>query len=343
MNASIELLAAPVIALAAVLVVALLVAAGLVSSGRLRRRGGGPGSPPTAPPAVADRIPPARAEGGLADRIRGLFRAGPATDQTWRDLEETLVRADVGPGASAEIVRRVRASYEPPADPAEVVSEAVAQTFRSDPPWRPPSGSPGIVMVVGVNGTGKTTTIGKLAHVLRRDGLSVSVANSDTFRAAAGEQLETWAGRAGAHLVAQARGADPGAVAFDAVKAAGARGSDVLIVDTAGRLHTRQPLMAELSKVRRVLEKAAGRAPDEVLLVLDATTGQNGIAQARAFTDAVGVTGIVLTKFDGSARGGIVLSVRDELGVPVKLLGTGEGPFDLIPFDPQQFAHRLVG
>jgi fused signal recognition particle receptor len=169
----------------------------------------------------------------------------------------------------------------------------------------------------------------------------VSLAASDTFRAAAGEQLETWASRAGAHLVAQSRGADPGAVAFDAFQAAKARGSDVLIVDTAGRLHTRQPLMEELKKVKRVLEKAAGRV-DEVLLVLDATTGQNGIAQARAFTEAVDVTGLVLAKMDGTAKGGIVLAVREELGVPVKLVGTGEALEDLAPFDPHEFARRLV-
>jgi fused signal recognition particle receptor len=196
-------------------------------------------------------------------------------------------------------------------------------------------------MVVGVNGTGKTTTIGKLAALLKKEGRSVSLAASDTFRAAAGEQLETWAERAGAHLVGQERGADPGAVAFDAYQAAKARGSDVLIVDTAGRLHTRQPLMEELKKVKRVLEKAAGKV-DEVLLVLDATTGQNGIAQARVFTDAVSVTGVVLAKMDGTARGGIVLAVREELGIPVKLVGTGEKLGDLAPFDPKAFARGLV-
>jgi fused signal recognition particle receptor len=169
----------------------------------------------------------------------------------------------------------------------------------------------------------------------------VTLAASDTFRAAAGEQLETWAGRSGAHLVAQDRGADPGAVAFDAVQAARSRGDHVVIVDTAGRLHTREPLMQELAKVKRVLEKAAGRV-DEVLLILDATTGQNGIAQARAFTDAVDVTGVVLSKMDGTARGGIVLAVREELGVPVKLVGTGERMEDLAPFDPRAFARRLI-
>jgi fused signal recognition particle receptor len=331
-SASIELVAVPVVALAVVVVV--LVVSGALWLVASRRRTGH-----AAPAPVTAATP--RTE-GLAGRIRALFRGGEATEEAWRGLEEALVRADVGPKAATELVRRVRASFEPSTDPAEVVIEEVARMFEGDPRWAPPTGKPGIVMIVGVNGTGKTTTIGKLAHVLAKQGLSVSLANSDTFRAAAGEQLETWAIRAGAQLVAQERGADPAAVAFDAVQAARARGSDVLIVDTAGRLHTRQPLMAELAKVKRVLEKAAGRPPDEVLLVLDATTGQNGIAQARAFTEAVEVTGVVLAKVDGTARGGIVLSVRQELGVPVKLMGTGEGPLDLAPFDPQQFARRLI-
>jgi len=287
---------------------------------------------------VAERaIPPAP---GLGGRIRSLFARG-VTEDTWRDLEETLVRADVGPKAARAVVDRVRATYRPPADPAEVVADEVAALFEGDDPWRPPDGSPGIVMVVGVNGTGKTTTIGKLAYRLSNEGRSVTLAASDTFRAAAGEQLDTWADRSGAHLVAGQRGGDPGSVAFDAVQAARARGSDVLIVDTAGRLHAREPLMEELRKVKRVLEKAGGGV-HEVLLVLDATTGQNGIAQARAFADAVEVTGVVLAKMDGSAKGGIVLAVREELGVPVKLIGTGERAQDLAPFDPQAFARRLV-
>jgi fused signal recognition particle receptor len=197
-------------------------------------------------------------------------------------------------------------------------------------------------MVVGVNGSGKTTTIGKLASRLARDGKTVTLAGSDTFRAAASEQLDLWARRAGAHLVSQERGADPGSVAFDAVRSAEARGSNVLIVDTAGRLHTKQPLMDELKKVRRVLEKAAGRPPDETLLVLDATTGQNGIAQARAFTEAVEVTGVALTKLDGTAKGGVVLAVREQLGVPVKLVGVGEALEDLEPFRADAFADRLL-
>ena len=199
----------------------------------------------------------------------------------------------------------------------------------------------GVIIVVGVNGTGKTTTIGKLARRLVGEGHTVSLAGADTFRAAAGEQLEVWAVRAGAHLVSQQRGADPGSVVFDAVRSAVARGSDVLIVDTAGRLHTKTPLMDELQKIGRVVEKA-GASVSETLLVLDATTGQNGIAQARAFTEAVDVSGIVLTKLDGTAKGGVVLAVREELGVPVRLVGTGEGLEDLQPFRAELFADRVL-
>jgi fused signal recognition particle receptor len=350
------------IALIVALAVLLAVMAVLVMSRRAGRIGRSeprgpraqhPGAPSGAPgmgvPTALKPEPPGaavRAElptaPGLAARIRNLFRGGEATEQTWRDLEEALIRADVGPSAGRAIVARVREAYRSPLDPVEVVVQEVARTFGDDQPWSPPTGSPGIIMIVGVNGAGKTTTIGKLAHLLTAQGLSVSLANSDTFRAAAGEQLGTWASRSNVHVVAQERGGDPGAVAFDAVNAARARGSDVLIVDTAGRLHTRQPLMEELAKVKRVLEKASERAVEQVLLVLDATTGQNGIAQARAFTEAVDVTGVVLAKMDGTAKGGIVLAVREDLGVPVVLVGVGERAPDLIPFDPDGFARRLV-
>jgi fused signal recognition particle receptor len=249
----------------------------------------------------------------------------------------------VGPATASRIVREVRERFDEGADPVELVSNEVVGVLRDGAGLVLPTDGLGVVMVVGVNGSGKTTTIGKLASRLARDGKAVSLAGSDTFRAAASEQLDAWARRSGAHLVAQARGADPSSVAFDAVRAAQARGSDVLIVDTAGRLHTKQPLMDELRKVRRVLEKASGRPPDETLLVLDATTGQNGIAQARAFTDAVEVTGVALTKLDGTAKGGVVLAVREQLGVPVKLVGTGEGLEDLEPFEPKAFADRLLG
>jgi len=287
-------------------------------------------------------VPPrAVATEGLGGRIRGLFGAEAA--DPWNELEQLLVKADVGPTTAAGIVADVRERYRDGSDPVALVGAEIEEILGQDQELALPEDGLGVVMVVGVNGSGKTTTIGKLAASLAAQGRSVSLAGSDTYRAAASEQLDVWAQRAGAHLVSQERGADPGSVAFDAVKAAEARGSDVVIVDTAGRLHTKEPLMEELKKVRRVIEKAAGRAPDETLLVLDATTGQNGIAQARAFTDAVDVTGVALTKFDGTAKGGVVLAVRGQLGVPVKLVGTGEGVDDLEPFDRAAFTRRLLG
>src|SRR5688572_1820296 len=279
---------------------------------------------------------------GLAPRIRSLFGAGAGEEDPWARLEELLIKADVGPGTASRIVREVRGRYDEGADPVELVANEVVGVLRNGAGLILPAEGLGVVMVVGVNGSGKTTTIGKLASRLALDGKAVSLAGSDTFRAAASEQLDAWARRSGAHLVTQERGADPSSVAFDAVRAAQARGSDVLIVDTAGRLHTKQPLMDELRKVRRVLEKASGRPPDETLLVLDATTGQNGIAQARAFTEAVEVTGVALTKLDGTAKGGVVLAVREQLGVPVKLIGVGEALEDLEPFRADTFADRLL-
>jgi fused signal recognition particle receptor len=326
------------------LVVALIVVAVILATVglflvRTRRRGPAPAAererPYGGPPSL-----PVRAE-GLGGRIRSLFSGrAPGADE-WGRLEELLVRADVGPKTAARIVQRVRDRYEAGGDAPTLVAQEIAAALEGDVDLSLRPGDLSVIMVVGVNGTGKTTTIGKLASRLSQRGLKVSLANSDTFRAAAGEQINVWAARAGVHLVSQKRGADPGAVAFDAAQAARSRGSDVLIVDTAGRLHTRQPLMEELAKVKRVLEKAAGDV-QEVLLVVDATTGQNGLQQARVFTDAVGVTGVALTKLDGTARGGIVLAVREELGVPVKLIGTGEGVEDLQPFDPALFAERLL-
>ncbi len=323
-----------------VIVVLLVVGAVLFVVARPKRRPALP-APKASPdaPAVARTAAPPRVE-GLGARIRAIF-AGAPTEDAWARLEDLLIRADVGPKAAEDIVRQVRDKVASGADPADAVAQEVAVALGGDTELHLRPDELSVVMVVGVNGTGKTTTIGKLAAMLGRQGKKVSLANSDTFRAAASEQLGVWADRAGAHLVAQSRGADPGAVAYDAVQAARARGSDVLIVDTAGRLHTRQPLMDELAKVKRVLEKAATDV-EEVLLVLDATTGQNGIQQARVFTDAVQVTGIALTKMDGTAKGGIVVAVRDELGVPVKLIGTGERLDDLEPFDPKAFADRLV-
>jgi fused signal recognition particle receptor len=308
-----------------------------------RRRSGRSTAAPSAPRDAASVPEPRAARGdGLGQRIRSVFRGGP-TDDAWPGLEDLLVRADVGPVTAARIVADVRERYEEGADPVALVADEVVTVLGDAAALALPADRLGVVMVVGVNGSGKTTTIGKLAALLAHQGRIVSLAGSDTFRAAAAEQLDVWAKRSGAHLVSQARGADPGSVAFDAVKSAQARGSDVLVVDTAGRLHTKQPLMDELSKVRRVLEKASGHAPDETILVLDATTGQNGVAQARAFTEAVDVTAVALTKLDGTAKGGIVLAVREQLGVPVKLIGVGEGLEDLEPFEPRAFADRLLG
>jgi signal recognition particle-docking protein FtsY len=276
---------------------------------------------------------------GLGSKVKQLFHGG-AGEETWANLEDLLLKADIGPAASADLVARVKADYKSGANPEALVRTEILAVLGSDEPLAMRSGL-NVVLVVGVNGAGKTTTIGKLSKRLGHEGMKVSLAASDTFRAAASEQLEIWAERTGAHLVQQERGADPGAVAFDAVKSAEARHSDVLLVDTAGRLHTKQPLMDELAKVKRVIEKA-GAEIGETLLVLDAQTGQNGIAQARAFTDAVEVTGIVLTKTDGSAKGGVVLAVREELGVPIRFVGVGEGADDLRPFEAEAFADRLL-
>ena len=268
-------------------------------------------------------------------------RTRPVNVETIEALEELLVSADVGLPATEKIVTAVKARSRHGESLRDLVKEEIKQIFDAvDQPstnGRPPH----VTLIVGVNGTGKTTTIGKLAARLVREGKRVSLAAADTFRAAAGEQLEVWAQRSGATLVSQERGADPSAVAFDAVTSATARQVDVLLVDTAGRLHTKEPLMQELAKVKRVIEKAGGTVT-ETLLVLDAQTGQNGIAQARAFTEAVDVTGVVLTKTDGSARGGIVLAVREELDLPIRYVGIGEGPDDLRPFDPGAFADRLL-
>ncbi len=265
----------------------------------------------------------------------------PGDDEAWERLEEALIRSDVGVPATAELVRRLEArgelgSFE------DALADEVEELF-GDPPTLALGGAPSVVLVVGVNGTGKTTTIGKLAQKLREHGRSVLVGAADTFRAAAEEQLEIWAERAGADFVGAPRGADPAAVAFDAVEAARARGHDVVVVDTAGRLHTQTNLMAELEKLRRVIAGRVDGAPHETLLVVDATTGQNALQQARLFGEAVGVTGVALTKLDGSARGGVAIAIAVELGLPVKLVGVGEGVDDLRPFDARDYARALVG
>jgi fused signal recognition particle receptor len=275
----------------------------------------------------------------LGTRVRTLLSRGGT--ESWDTLLDLLLKADVGPSAAARLVERVRSRWSREADAESLLREEMVEILGPDSRLSLPDEGLGVILVVGVNGSGKTTTIGKLARRLAGEGRTVSIAGADTFRAAAGEQLEVWAVRAGAHLVSQERGADPGSVVFDAVKSAIARGSDVLIVDTAGRLHTKSPLMDELQKIGRVVGKA-GASVAETLLVLDATTGQNGIAQAKAFTEAVDVSGIVLTKLDGTAKGGVVLAVREELGVPVRLVGTGEGPDDIQPFRAEIFANRIL-
>ncbi|HZO49319.1 MAG TPA: signal recognition particle-docking protein FtsY [Gaiellaceae bacterium] len=265
----------------------------------------------------------------------------PADESAWERLEEALIRADVGVPATAELVRRLEARGEL-GSLQEALAEEIETLFGEPPTLALAGPPPRVILVVGVNGTGKTTTIGKLARTLREHGRSVLLGAADTFRAAAEEQLEIWAERAGADFVGAPRGGDPAAVAYDAVEAGRARGRDVVIVDTAGRLHTQANLMEELAKVRRVLAGRVDGAPHETLLVVDATTGQNGLQQARLFGEAAGVTGVALTKLDGSAKGGVAVAIAHELGLPVKLVGVGEGVDDLRPFDARDFARALV-
>ena len=266
----------------------------------------------------------------------------PGDEEAWERLEEALIRADVGVPATAELVRRLEARGGL-TDLSEALADEVALLFGEPPILASAPEAPTVVLVVGVNGTGKTTTIGKLARKLSEHGRSVLVGAADTFRAAAEEQLEIWAERAGADFVGAPRGADPAAVAFDAVEAGRARGKDVVLVDTAGRLHTQGNLMEELAKVRRVIAGRIDGAPHETLLVVDATTGQNGLQQARLFAEAAGVTGVALTKLDGSAKGGVAIAIAHELAIPVKLVGVGEGVDDLRPFDASDYAHALIG
>ena len=259
----------------------------------------------------------------------------PGNEADWERLEEALIAGDVGVRATAELVQRLEAR----GGIADLPDEVAA--LFGEPPTLDLAHAPAVILVVGVNGTGKTTTIGKLAATLSEHGRSVLVAAADTYRAAAEEQLEIWAERAGADFVGSERGGDPAAVAYDAIDAATARGRDVVIVDTAGRLHTQTNLMEELAKVRRVIAGRLEGAPHETLLVVDATTGQNGLQQARLFTQAAEVTGLVLTKLDGSAKGGIAIAIAHEMGLPIKLIGIGEGLEDLRPFDADAFARAL--
>jgi len=269
-------------------------------------------------------------------------------DEAFEHLEETLIYADVGAPTTAAIVERLEHEAESGEltggeDLSRRLQELLADTARVDGDRIPLTEHPTVILVVGVNGSGKTTTIGKIAwHLQKELGRSVLLAAADTFRAAAAEQLTLWAERAGCEIVRGEPGSDPGAVAYDAIEAARARGHDVVIVDTAGRLHTQQHLMDELRKVRKVIARQAPGAPHETLLTIDATTGQNGLRQALLFREAVEVTGIVLTKLDGTAKGGIALAIAQELGVPVKLIGIGETLEDLRPFDPDDFARAIL-
>jgi fused signal recognition particle receptor len=281
-----------------------------------------------------------RSRRALTEQI-GVATFDAGDEASWERLEEALIAADVGVPATAELVQRLEARPDAGAGLTEALTEEIARML-GEPARLNVQASPSVILVVGVNGTGKTTTIGKLAAKLSEHGRSVLVAAADTFRAAAEEQLEIWARRADADFVGSERGADPAAVAFDAIAAAESRGRDIVVVDTAGRLHTQANLMEELAKVRRVIGQRLEGAPHETLLVVDATTGQNGLQQARLFGEAVEVTGIALTKLDGSAKGGIAIAIAHELGLPVKLIGIGEGLDDLRPFDPEDFARALV-
>jgi fused signal recognition particle receptor len=307
---------------------------------------------PTAGRLVRLRDRLARSGSPLGARLLAVLSRDHLTEDDWDELEETLLLADVGAGPAGELIDalRTRVRVEGVAEPGavramlreELITLVGPDLDRTVHTQGAEPGVPGVVLVVGVNGTGKTTTVGKLARVLVADGKHVFLGAADTFRAAAADQLETWGSRVGVHTVRADRdGADPAAVAFDAVRHGKAEGADVVLVDTAGRLQNKAGLMDELGKISRVITREA--ALTEVLLVLDATTGQNGLQQARVFGEVAGVTGIVLTKLDGTAKGGIVVAVQRELGVPVKLVGLGEGPDDLAPFDAAQFVDGILG
>ncbi len=305
---------------------------------------------PTAGRLVRLRARLSRSQNALGKGLLTLLSREHLDEETWEEIEDTLLTADVGVQPTQELVERLRERVKvlgtrTPDELRGLLREELLQLLvpEFDRAVKTDSNldTPGIVMVVGVNGTGKTTTTGKLARVLVADGKSVVLGAADTFRAAAADQLQTWGERVGARTVRGPEGGDPASIAFDAVKEGIEEGADVVLIDTAGRLHTKTGLMDELGKVKRVVEKHAPL--DEVLLVLDATTGQNGLVQARVFAEVVDITGIVLTKLDGTAKGGIVIAVQRELGVPVKLVGLGEGADDLAPFEPEAFVDALIG
>ncbi|PFG74776.1 signal recognition particle-docking protein FtsY [Tepidiforma thermophila] len=318
-----------------------------------------------APPAPAEPTAEERAElheqtgravertrRGIFGRLTALFEKADFGEAIWDELEEILIGSDAGLETTTAILDRVRQrarkeGVKQSARVREILRDELIATLREPggtvPAWsRPDAPAPLVILVVGVNGAGKTTTIAKMAHAFKRDGATVILGAADTFRAAATDQLKVWGERVGVRVVAHQPGADPGAVAFDTLAAAESSRADVVIIDTAGRLHTKSNLMEELKKIDRVIKRKDPSAPHETLLVLDATTGQNGLQQARTFTGAVGVTGIVLAKLDGTAKGGIAFAIAHELGIPVRFIGTGERMEDLAPFDPVEFVDSLL-
>jgi fused signal recognition particle receptor len=299
---------------------------------------------PRVKPRLRDRLGKTRA--AFAGAFSGITGRGRVDDETWDDLEEALILADVGVPTATAVIEAVRerTKADKVSDPERVIEllreEIVGRLATAERELHVGAVTPSVWMFVGVNGVGKTTSIAKLAQREAESGRRVVLAAADTFRAAAAEQLATWAERTDTEIVRGQEGADPGSVVFDAMSAASTRGADLVLVDTAGRLHTKVNLMEELKKLRRIVERTEG-ALAEVLLVIDATTGQNGLAQARQFAEAVDVTGVVLTKLDGTAKGGIVLAIQSELGIPVKVVGVGETADDLVPFDPEEFVAAL--
>lgn len=298
--------------------------------------------PPPPKRGVVSRIGRAlsKTRSALGERLSVLSSRDRLTDEDYDEVEEALIRADLGVKAATSVVQALRDGHVSPADLTDALVEQLAGIMSKGEADLRAGAAPSVWLVTGVNGVGKTTSIAKLANKLKSEGKTVVLAAADTFRAAAIDQLGTWAERLGVHMVKHETGSDPGAVVYDAVQHARAKGVDVVIVDTAGRLHTKTNLMEELKKVRRVAEKDAGSL--EVLLVLDATVGQNGISQARTFQEAIDVDGVILTKLDGTARGGIVVAIQEELGIPVKAIGVGEAVDDLEPFDPKSFAKALI-
>jgi fused signal recognition particle receptor len=305
-----------------------------------------PEAQPVVRPRFRDRL--SRARTMLAGYVGGILGRSAITDDTWEELEEALLRADVGVATTTALLAdlRGRVKAEQIAGPEQLLdalkADLVGRLSGADTSLSFEAGQPNVWLFVGVNGVGKTTTIGKVAKRERAAGRSVLMAAGDTFRAAAAEQLTTWAERSGVEIVRSAEGGDPAAVIFDAIERAAARGIDIVLADTAGRLQTKTNLMEELKKIRRVADKGAGRVT-EVLLVLDATTGQNGLSQAVQFREAAMLTGVVLTKLDGTAKGGIAVAIQTELGIPVKLVGLGEGIDDLVPFDAEEYVDALFG